>query len=118
MPVDTLYLGFGVKQSLHLRRTGVRQTGVTQVMEDRTGAGVAPSPPNQSPNGCLGQQSPHLARMGQQFSGGVMEQKAIYVGMDVAKAQVDVAVRPTDERWEGPPRPDRDPQAGLPAEGP
>ena len=47
-----------------------------------------------------------------------MEQKAIYVGMDVAKAQVDVAVRPTDERWEGPPRPDRDPQAGLPAEGP
>ena len=31
-----------------------------------------------------------------------MEQKAIYVGMDVAKAQVDVAVRPADERWEVP----------------
>ena len=31
-----------------------------------------------------------------------MEQKAIYVGMDVAKAQVDVAVRPTDDRWEVP----------------
>ena len=29
-----------------------------------------------------------------------MEQEAIYVGIDVAKAQVDVAVRPTDERWE------------------
>ena len=31
-----------------------------------------------------------------------MEQEAIYVGIDVAKAQVDVAVRPTDDRWEGP----------------
>ena len=31
-----------------------------------------------------------------------MEQKAIYGGMDVAKAQVDVAVRPTDDRWEVP----------------
>ena len=29
-----------------------------------------------------------------------MEQEATYVGIDVAKAQVDVAVRPTDERWE------------------
>lgn len=29
-----------------------------------------------------------------------MEQKSIYVGIDVAKAQVDVAVRPTDQRWE------------------
>ena len=31
-----------------------------------------------------------------------MEQEAVYVGIDVAKAQVDVAVRPTDERWEVP----------------
>ena len=29
-----------------------------------------------------------------------MEQEAIYVGIDVAKAQVDVAVRPTDDKWE------------------
>ena len=29
-----------------------------------------------------------------------MEQESIYVGIDVAKAQVDVAVRPTDDRWE------------------
>ena len=28
-----------------------------------------------------------------------MEQEAIYVGIDVAKAQLDVAVRPTDDRW-------------------
>ena len=31
-----------------------------------------------------------------------MEQEATYVGIDVAKAQVDVAVRPTDDRWESP----------------
>ena len=29
-----------------------------------------------------------------------MEQEAIYVGIDVAKAQLDVAVRPGDDRWE------------------
>ena len=29
-----------------------------------------------------------------------MEQEAIYVGIDVAKAQLDVAVRPPDDRWE------------------
>ena len=28
-----------------------------------------------------------------------MEQESIYVGIDVAKAQVDVAVRPTGQRW-------------------
>ena len=28
-----------------------------------------------------------------------MEQEAIYVGVDVAKAQVDVAVRPSDDGW-------------------
>ena len=29
-----------------------------------------------------------------------MEQHATYVGLDVAKAQVDVAIRPTDDRWQ------------------
>ena len=29
-----------------------------------------------------------------------MEQEATYVGLDVAKARVDVAVRPTDDRWQ------------------
>ena len=29
-----------------------------------------------------------------------MEQGSIFVGIDVAKAQVDVAVRPADDRWE------------------
>ena len=29
-----------------------------------------------------------------------MEQDSIFVGLDVAKAQVEVAVRPADDRWE------------------
>ena len=29
-----------------------------------------------------------------------MEQESIFVGIDVAKAQLDVAVRPADDRWE------------------
>ena len=32
----------------------------------------------------------------------IMEQEVTYVGIDVAKAQLDVAVRPTDDRWEIP----------------
>ena len=31
-----------------------------------------------------------------------MEQEATYVGIDVAKAKVDVAIRPRDVRWEVP----------------
>ena len=31
-----------------------------------------------------------------------MDQEAIYVGIDLAKAQVDVAIRPTNDRWEIP----------------
>ena len=31
-----------------------------------------------------------------------MEQEATYVGIDVAKAQVDVAIRPTEDRWQTP----------------
>ena len=31
-----------------------------------------------------------------------MEQEVTYVGIDVAKAQVDVAIRPTNDRWEIP----------------
>ena len=34
------------------------------------------------------------------WKGALMEQESIFVGIDVAKAQVDVAVRPTDDRWE------------------
>ena len=32
----------------------------------------------------------------------LLEQEATYVGIDVAKAQLDVAVRPSGDRWEAP----------------
>ena len=31
-----------------------------------------------------------------------MEEEATYVGIDVSKTQLDVAVRPTEDRWEAP----------------
>ena len=34
------------------------------------------------------------------WEGALMEQESIFVGIDVAKAQVDVAVRPAGDRWE------------------
>ena len=84
------------------RWSGVRQTDklLVIVIKDRCSARVAAPPPKQSPNSCLGQSSPHRARKGQYFTQEVwMEQEAVYVGIDVAKAQVDVAVRPTGQRW-------------------
>ena len=52
-----------------------------------------------SPNSCLGRSSPHLARTGQYSQEMLMERKETYVGIDVAKAGMDIAVRPTDESW-------------------
>ena len=52
-----------------------------------------------SPNSCLGRPSPHLARTGQYSQEMLMERKETYVGIDVAKAGMDIAVRPTDESW-------------------
>ena len=46
-----------------------------------------------------------------------MEQEAIYVGIDVSKARVDVAVRPTDEKWEIPHDQRGISKLGLPVEG-
>ena len=47
-----------------------------------------------------------------------MEQEGIYVGIDVAKAQVNVAIRPSDDRWEISHDDAGVPAACLPAEGP
>ena len=96
----TLYLGVGVQISLHLRRTGVRQTDLTQVMEDRTGAGVAASPGTRARTVAWADRARILQGRARSSQEVFMEQQAIYVGIDVAKARVDVAVRPLDDRWE------------------
>ena len=64
-PSEYLVSWFWCVTITSVRRTGVRQTDDAQVLEDRKGAGVAAPLPNQSPNSCLGQQNPHLARTGQ-----------------------------------------------------
>ena len=74
----------------------MRQTGFSLVMEDRQKARVAAPIPNRA--------RANQARISQGRASNsqevLVEQESIYVGIDVAKAQVDVAVRPTDDRWE------------------
>ena len=91
----------------------VRQTDQVLVIKDRCSARVAapvPKEPEQLPG-------PNRARIVQERASTPLRlhrrqawgQAGIYVGIDVAKAKVDVAVRPTGERWEVP----RD-EAGIP----
>ena len=55
--------------------------------------------PQQSPNGCLGQRSPHFARPGQYYGAVNMQEEVTYVGIDIAKERVDVAIRPSGRSW-------------------
>ena len=96
----SLYLDFGMGQSLHLGWIRVRQTDVSLVMEDRSKARVAAPLPNRARTVAWATK-PASRKDGPVNSQEVlMEKEATYVGIDVAKAQVDVAVRPTDDRWE------------------
>ena len=77
----------------------VRQTDQVLVIKDRCAARVAapvPKEPEQLPG-------PNRARIVQgragAHTGGTDEENPKYVGIDVSKAQVDVAVRPTGQRW-------------------
>ena len=78
----------------------MRQTGFSLVMEDRQKARVAAPIPNRARTVAWA----NGARISQGRASNseevLVEQESIYVGIDVAKAQVDVAVRPTDDRWE------------------
>ena len=51
--------------------------------------------PQQSPNDCQGQPSPYLARLCPWILDVNMEPQLSYVGIDVAKDRVDVAMRPS-----------------------
>ena len=77
----------------------MRQTDDAQVMEDRKGARVAAPLPNQSPNSAWASRARILQGRASNSQEVLMGQEATYVGIDVAKAQVDVAVRPTDDSW-------------------
>ena len=62
-----LYLGLAADSFLSDKPRGVRQTDPPWVVEDRCQAWVAAPLSEQSPNGCLGYPSPHLARTGRRF---------------------------------------------------
>ena len=77
----------------------MRQTDDTQVMEDRRGASVAAPTTSRArivawANGARIVQG--RATLTQKVK---MERETRFVGIDVSKAQVDVAVRPTGQRW-------------------
>src|SRR5262249_32694651 len=59
--------------------------------------------PPESSDGCLGRWSPHRVQGrasmgGVRSSGGCMEAAPVYIGIDVSKAQLDLAERPSGER--------------------
>jgi transposase len=55
-------------------------------------------PPCQSPNRCQDRRSPHRPRLGG-GGGTALSAPHVCVGIDVSKAQLDVALRPTDDCW-------------------
>ena len=56
----------------------------------------------QSPNGCLGLIEPASCKEGPSLEERVnMKREEIYVGIDVAKDRVDVAIRPGGDTWSG-----------------
>ena len=83
-----------------LRWIGVRQTDYSQVVAGREKARVAAPPRVRARTVAWANQARILQGRASNSQEVLMEQEATYVGIDVAKAQVDVAVRPTDERWE------------------
>ena len=78
----------------------MRQTGFSLVMEDRQKARVAAPIPNRARTVAWANQARISQGRASNSQEVLVEQESIYVGIDVVKAQVDVAVRPTDDRWE------------------
>ena len=76
----------------------MRQTECSLVIKDRSIARVATLIPEE-PERLPGLTKPVSARQGQYSQEMLMERQKNYVGIDVAKAGMDIAVCPTDERW-------------------
>ncbi len=71
----------------------MRQTGFSLVMEDRQKARVAAPLPNRARTVAWANGARILQGRANNSQEVLMEQEAIYVGIDVAKAQLDVAIR-------------------------
>ena len=82
------------------RWSGVWQTDPLLVIKDRCQAWVAAPSPSRARTVARADRARIVQGRASTLHKGVsMEQEAVYVGIDVAKAQVDVAVRPTGQRW-------------------
>src|SRR5687768_1085520 len=81
--------------------TRTRQADGPWVPGDRKTAWVVVSVSLLSPNSCQGHQSPHRQGWATREAR-AMGTGAVYVGIDVAKARLDIAVRPTGEQWSAP----------------
>jgi transposase len=57
-------------------------------------------PPGESPNRGQDLESPHRTRLGG-GGGTALSDPPVCIGIDVSKAQLDVALRPTDDGWHG-----------------
>ena len=88
-----------MKQSLQ-SRIGVRQTVGSLAIEGRLIARVAASTPERARTVAWANRARIVQGRASNSQEEFMEQEVTYVGVDVAKAQLDVAVRPTGDRWE------------------
>ena len=80
-------------------RSGARQTGSIWVMVDRSIAGVAAFPNGRTSTVTWANRARIVQGRINTETGGEMEGEVRFVGIDVSKAQLDVAVRPTGKRW-------------------
>ena len=80
--------------------TQVQQNDVNLVIKDRKIAKVAALMPEEIPNGCQGQRA-RIFQVRASTSVEVdMPEARTYVGIDVAKTNIDIAVRPTSWVWQ------------------
>ena len=96
---DLLVSWFWCVTITSLRWIGARQTATSQVIEDRHEARVAAPLPNRARTVAWANRARILQGRASNSQEVLMEQEETYVGIDVAKAQVDVAIRPADDRW-------------------
>ena len=78
----------------------MRQTDPPLVVKDRCQAWVAAPSPSRARTVAWVNQARILQGRANSRQEVFMEQESIFVGIDVAKAQLDVAVRPAADRWE------------------
>ena len=78
----------------------MRQTGRLWVFQDRRPARVAAPHLNRARTAAWANRARIAQGRASNSQEEFMEQEAIYVGVDVSKAQLDVAVRPTGDSWE------------------